>query len=761
MRAAHADSGLSRLNLAGFCTIVRRAHDAASVRPVADSTGTAGAQHLGEVDRLRGELAAARAEIERLTAQLGEQEGLSRRVEHARAAWAETIDALPQPIFMHDDKGCIVRANKAYAERTGVPVKNLTGRVYWKLFPVRDAAFPVGAQDTGDGEFELALSPEETFLVRSVGASAGLPPGWRLFLFQDITRLKRAEAAAGAAAGYATAIVESALATIVAVDRDRRIVTFNPAAERAFGYTRDEVFGKHVNMLYADPEVADAMRRSALERNGAVVEIVNRRKSGETFTSLLSIAPLRGADGKLLGVVGASVDVTDRKEADAKLQAALADLEQALEHSPAGIALVRDRIFARVSRRFAEILGYEKHELVGRSTALIYAGADDYQRIGREAYPELARGRMYETDLQLQRKDGSLMWAHLCGRGSGAAQEGGKSVWVIDDISQRRTSEESAQRREAYYRGLVEMASDVAIVIGADGAIKYESPGIERILGYRDAERAGHSTLELVHTDDVNEVQEVIRRLLRGDASHAMFEFRARHRDGNWRIIEAAASGVLESAGGRIGIANLRDVTERRRAQQQFQKSMEDAVAAIAAAIEIRDPYAAGHQRRVADLAGAIAREMGLDAERTRGLQLAARVHDIGNVRLPDGILVKPGPLTELEYAFVKTHPQSGHDILKDIDFPWPVAEIVLQHHELLDGSGYPRGLKGEEIMEEARILTVANVVGAMTAPRAHLAAVDVETALAEVTRLRGTKFDAQAADACVRLFRERGYAFE
>jgi HD-GYP domain-containing protein (c-di-GMP phosphodiesterase class II) len=218
---------------------------------------------------------------------------------------------------------------------------------------------------------------------------------------------------------------------------------------------------------------------------------------------------------------------------------------------------------------------------------------------------------------------------------------------------------------------------------------------------------------------------------------------------------------VNDGAGEKVGIVSLRDVTERRRAERQFQESMEGALAAIAAAIELRDPYTAGHQGRVAGLAAAIGREVGLEADRVRGLQLAAAMHDIGNIQVPDEILMKPGKLTDLEYALVKTHPQTGHDILKDIDFPWPIAEMVLQHHELLDGSGYPRGLKGEAIMPEARILAVANVVAAMTARRAFLPAVDIDAALAEITKSRGTKFDAQAVDACVRLFREKGYSFE
>lgn len=728
---------------------------------MAEPTGRGGARRSSEVDQLRQELAEARARIERLTAQLAEQEGLSRRVEQARAAWTQTLDALSQPIFMHDEKGCIVRANRAYAERAGVAVTNLTGKVYWKLFPLRDAAFPAEGAETGDTEFELALSPDEVFLVRSAGASAGLPPGWRLLIFQDVTDLKRAEAAARASGQIAGHIVESSHAVIVAVDRERRIVEFNRAAEHAFGYRRDEVLGKHVNMIYADPAAGEAVRRAVLEREGAVLEVVNRRKTGELFTSLLAAATLRDAEGKVLGVAGASVDVTERKEAEAKVKAALADLDLIIEQAPAGLAVVRDRIFERVNRRLAEMLGYDRRELVGRSTELIYPERSEYERLGSAAYPELAKGGTYETTLQLKRKDGSLFWAHLAGRAVGEVQERARSIWVADDITERQTLDEDVRRREAYYRGVVENSGDVIVVVSADGTVKYESPGIERMLGYRDTERIGRSSFELVHPEDLAEVENAYRRILQGEARQVTVEFRMRHRDGSWRILEATATGVFEREGEKTGIANLRDVTERRNAERRCRESLENAIAAIAAAAEVRDPCISGHQHDVAGLAAAIGDELGLDAERVRGLWLAGALHDIGNIQVPAEILTKPGKLNALEYAFIRSHAQAGLDILKGIDFPWPLAEIVLQHHELLDGSGYPRGLKADAILLEARIVAVANVVAAMSAPRAYRAAPGIDAALAEIAGGRGTKYDAQAVDACLRLFRERGYAFQ
>jgi PAS domain-containing protein len=170
---------------------------------VNDVSRKGGEAQAGDIERLRGELAAARTQIEALQSRLSEGELHTRRIEQARQAWAQTLDALAQPIFMHDEKGCIVRANRAYAERAGVPVKNLIGKVYWKLFPMQNAAFAVPEAGSGSNEFELPLAENEIFLVRSAGASAGLPPGWRLYIFHDITELKRAVAAVRASGHYA------------------------------------------------------------------------------------------------------------------------------------------------------------------------------------------------------------------------------------------------------------------------------------------------------------------------------------------------------------------------------------------------------------------------------------------------------------------------------------------------------------------------------------------------------------------------------
>lgn len=196
-----------------------------------------------------------------------------------------------------------------------------------------------------------------------------------------------------------------------------------------------------------------------------------------------------------------------------------------------------------------------------------------------------------------------------------------------------------------------------------------------------------------------------------------------------------------------------------RESQEHLRKTMLDIITAMSTTVEIRDPYTAGHQRRVAHLASAIAKEMKLPDDQIEGLNLACLVHDFGKIKVPAEILTKPGLLDDIEFSLIKQHCQIGFEILKPIDFPWPIAQIVLQHHERLDGTGYPHGLKGGEILLEAKVLGVADVVEAMVSHRPYRAALGVGAALEEISRYRGVRFDESVVDACVKLFREQGYS--
>jgi putative nucleotidyltransferase with HDIG domain len=227
------------------------------------------------------------------------------------------------------------------------------------------------------------------------------------------------------------------------------------------------------------------------------------------------------------------------------------------------------------------------------------------------------------------------------------------------------------------------------------------------------------------------------------------------------RLLEELAGGVA------FGIWSLRTDRERQRAETEVQRSLEKlkkaldgTVLAVAKTVEMRDPYTAGHQRQVAELAAAIAQEMGFSAERVEGMRVLGCLHDIGKIAIPAEILSKPGRLSPMEFTLIKDHPRVGYEIIKGIDFPFPLAEGILQHHERLNGSGYPQGILGPAIIPEAKILAVADVVEAMASHRPYRRSLGLDQALEEISRNRGILYDPEVVDICLKLFNEKRFSF-
>jgi len=230
---------------------------------------------------------------------------------------------------------------------------------------------------------------------------------------------------------------------------------------------------------------------------------------------------------------------------------------------------------------------------------------------------------------------------------------------------------------------------------------------------------------------------------------------------------EAAVSKNLELLEAQAELQGLnRDLEERVRRRtaaltvtmEKLHRSVHDTVKAMAGLVEAADPYTAGHQERVGELALAVARELGLDDDRLDGLRMAGVIHDIGKISVPRELLVKPTKLTDMEMDLIRGHAEAGYNVLRDIEFPWPVARVVYEHHERLDGSGYPQGLSGEQVLLESRILAVADVVESMAAHRPYRPALGVEAALAEIRQNSAVLYDPEVVAACCRLFDERGY---
>ncbi len=334
----------------------------------------------------------------------------------------------------------------------------------------------------------------------------------------------------------------------------------------------------------------------------------------------------------------------------------------------------------------------------------------------------------------------------------------------VESEAQRKQSDEALHEAEEQFRGLVEQ-SIVGICIIQDEKFTYANPRIAEIMGLDSAKALiGSDPLSWIVETDRAEVARNMRRLLKGEVQNLTLEFGVLHRDGvDIRVGTNAARSTQRGKVAIVGVAQ--DISEKKRAErkildyiEQLKTTINGTIQVIDIISEMRDPYTAGHERRVAQIAVDLAAVLGLDAHQQEGLRVAGNLHDVGKIAIPAEILSKPSKLSPIEYALVQGHAHAGYEILKNVNFSWPVAQVVLQHHERMDGSGYPQGLKGEAILFDARITAVADVVEAMGSHRPYRPGLSIETALDEIERNRGVKYDAKVVDACLKLFREKGY---
>jgi putative nucleotidyltransferase with HDIG domain len=248
--------------------------------------------------------------------------------------------------------------------------------------------------------------------------------------------------------------------------------------------------------------------------------------------------------------------------------------------------------------------------------------------------------------------------------------------------------------------------------------------------------------------------------MLSGGKSMGLINVKARERTCPFTPGETKVLSILASIVASV-LENAHLFKKTKEAFDKLQRTLDETVYALALTTEKRDPYTAGHQQRVAQLSCAIAKEIGMPEDQIEGTRVAGVLHDIGKISVPAEILSKPGRITEIEFSIIKTHAQVGYDILKTIEFPWPVAQIMLQHHERMDGSGYPAGLTGKDILQEARILNVADPVEAMTSHRPYRPALGVEKALEEISNKKGVSYDMEVVGACLKLFQEKMFKFD
>ena len=335
----------------------------------------------------------------------------------------------------------------------------------------------------------------------------------------------------------------------------------------------------------------------------------------------------------------------------------------------------------------------------------------------------------------------------------------------IHDIAKRKQTEKSLQKSEENFHLSLDDSPLGVRIVTAEGETLYANRAIADIYGYDSIEELRGAPLKKLYTPESYAEFEIRKqKRARGEFGPSEYEISIVRKDGSIRHLHVFRKETFWNGARQFQVI-YQDITDRRQAEVKIQQTLESLRKAVSTTIqvmvsatEMRDPYTAGYQSRVADLARTIATELKFSKEKIEGIRMASSIHDIGKISIPAEILVKPTKLTNIEFSLIKEHPQSGYELLKNIESPWPLAEIVFQHHERMNGSGYPRNLKGDEILIEARIMAVADVVEAMASHRPYRPALGIDIALEEIEKNKGIFYDDTVADACLRLFREKGY---
>jgi len=602
--------------------------------------------------------------------------------------------------------------------------------------------------------------------------------------------------------GYLDQLFENAQEAIVMTDDKGCVLRVNSEFERLFGFSRVEVTGKLVDPLIVPKghyNVASSLTKRAAKGEQVVMDTERQRKDGSLIDVSVLASPIR-VNGAISAAFAIYRDITERKKAEQALNHriefnklvssissryvmtndfgeatdfALREIGKFTEADRVVIFLLRENepVFditnewckKNVSSRKANPQGTPMDKLpwwMKQIRKKKYVLVRDVTQLPKEAITEkeiLDRYNiksLFAIPLVAMGDFAGFIAFHNVMR-TGVWDNGDMALLkvfaeLVGNALERKRREDFLRESEEQYRSVVEKASD-GIVILQDAQIKFVNLHLAKMWGGAAAEMLDRNLTDFLRPDEKSKVLGRYKKRMAGEEIPAIYETIISRKDGSNLNVELNV-GISQYKGKKATQVFVRDITERKQAQT-WRKVLDGAIEAIAMTLEMRDPYTAGHQQRVSRLACAIADEMGLPQQQIDGLRIAGLIHDLGKVTIPAEILSKPGKLTETEFSIIKNHPQVAYDILRKIDFPWPVADIVLQHHEYLDGTGYPQGLKEKDILLEARILTVADIVEAMASHRPYRPALGIDKALDEVKFGKGTRFDATVVDACLAIF--------
>jgi PAS domain S-box-containing protein len=755
-------------------------------------------------------------------------------LEGSERYFRKLIEGGADAFYVIDAAGTVIYRSPTAKQLTGWDDEEVVGRsitdfVAPEHVPLARNVMAATVRNPGEASYvELCLLRKDGTVLEAEATGRNLigdpDIGGIVVTVRDITERKRSAEVLRDGEERYRAMFEQAAVGMIQTSLDGVLLKVNPALCAMLGYSQSELTGRHFRDITLAEDVAksEALRTSlGAAESGSTLEKRYVRKDNSTMWANVSVAPVRGVDGKPEYFTTIVQDISRRKQADEDLRWRTAFFETLVKTSADGIIVVDSEGKKVVqNRRVAELWKIprevEEDPDDNRQVQFVMNQTVDPKQFVDKVLHLYAHPEEISRD-EVALKDGTILDRYSAPVLDREGRSYGR-IWSFRDVTERRAGEEKLRTVNRALKTL--SAGNEALVRATDeaGLLKEMIRILHEVGGYPiafasyaldDADKtiepkaAVGMELDALASyratwADNEHGQSMNGRAIRlgktqlvrdpaSDPGHAAWRDLLQARNiravlglplrvaasgrpfGAIGIATTEASGfdadevaLLEELAGDLayGIANLRVGGEQRVSGEKLRRSLESTIEAIAATMETRDPYTAGHQRRVAALAAAIATEMSLPAHTVEGIHFGALIHDLGKIQVPAEILAKPTRLTKLEFELIKTHSQAGYDIIKGVEFPWPVGLMVLQHHERLDGSGYPQGLKGDAIAPEARILAVADVVEAMSSHRPYRAGLGIDAALKEVEDRRGTWFEPQAVDACLRLFREKGFAF-
>jgi PAS domain S-box-containing protein len=459
-------------------------------------------------------------------------------------------------------------------------------------------------------------------------------------------------------------------------------------------------------------------------------------------------------------------DITERKRAQAALEQSEWRFRSMIENASDLIILINAQGVITYASPSLELLGgYTADEVLGRNI-MEYTHPDDLPAAASALSAVLQDpDKLYHAEIRWRHRNGNAVALEYLAKNELDNPALRAIIINARDITLRRHAERAMHNSEMRFRAVLEQ-SIAGIYVIQNGKVAYVNPRMREIFGYAPDEPFNPDPLAHIAEAERAHVAEQMRRRLGSEPLDAYTVTAVRKDGSTFSLGVHAKQATFQDQPAIIAVAQ--DITEKERAEEEvrryvarLEQAMKSTISVVSTIGELRDPYTHGHEHRVGELAAAIAGELALAPERVEGIRIAGYLHDIGKIAVPAEILAKPTSLNKAELALVKEHAQRSYEILKGVDFPWPVAIAARQHHERMDGSGYPQGLKDDEIILEARILAVADVVEAISSHRPYRPGLGIAAALKEIEDKRGRWFDPRVVDACLKLFRDKGYLLD